>query len=106
MSANNCAGFVCMPVPSTNTLPFGQTSFLFNGNVTVFNCLYLVNGIFAYSAYLGFGSLNDLPQGNSFTTAIIGATQLTFLGDSQAIAGASGFLGYPQATAATVSLWM
>ena len=106
MSASNCAGFVCLPVSSTNTLPFGQTSFLFNGNVTVFNCLYLVNGIFAYSAYLGFGSLNDLPQGNSFTTAIIGATQLTFLGDSETIAGASSFLGYSQNAGATVSLWM
>lgn len=106
LSAASCAGFVCMPVASTNTLPFGQTSFLSNGNVTVFNCLYLVNGIFAYSAYLGFGSLNDMPQGNSFTTAIIGATQLTFLGDSETIAGGNSFLGSSQAAGVTVSLWM
>lgn len=106
MSVSNCEGFVCMPTPAIGTLPFGQTSFLSNGNVTVFNCLYLVNGILAYSAYLGFGSLNDMPQGNSFTTAIIGATQLTFLGDSETIAGGTSFSGFSQTAGVTVSLWM
>lgn len=58
--------------------PFGITSTLQNNTVYVFPLMTYDPG-FKFSAYFGNVMIVDVPIGNTFSTAIIGSTPLTFL---------------------------
>ncbi len=86
--------------------PFGLTSTLSSGNVTIFPIMYLVGGVFSYSAFMGVASLDDIPVGSTCSSAIIGSTALTFLADQLGMFGGQYLGNLNTSLLIPVTLWM
>jgi hypothetical protein len=83
LTVANCGCWPALQTGATTTIPFGLTSTLQNGVITIPPAYYFVSGQLSFSAFIGVGLVADLSIGSTVSMAIIGATQLTFQMDAE-----------------------
>jgi hypothetical protein len=86
-------------------IPFGLTGTTYLGNSYLTPVLYMTPAI-CVSAYTALGLVTEAPLGNTFTTALVGATTLTFLSVQYAFGNSGGSLGgFTNANITVCILW-